>query len=344
METDEVLFIKMSYVPGLRDIVLRELASYGDYEILRETKESITIPYQDDFMRLTDLRTVSRIYLTTRDQKYNPGYIARHKSILGNLIALVQEKNTQDTFKTYHISCAGSDSSEVQDVERYIEETFGLDSAEEADLSIYISKDEEEVWEVGLQVTARPLSLRSYKVRHMSGAMDPTIAAALNMLCMREGAESYLNVFSGSGTLLIEAGLVYPQLTQIEGFDHAKDHLSLSIQNIKQAGLLKRVRVHEANILESPDLGMFDVITSDLPFGMAIAKGEDLVGLYQNFLKYTAEHLNPEGILGVYTSEFELFENLVIESQFEIVHKVTLDLITKENQYLPVRMIMLKKR
>lgn len=57
---------------------------------------------------------------------------------------------------------------------------------------------------MGAQITPRPLSLRDYKVEHMSGAMDPTIAYAVNSLASLEGAKSYLNVFSGSGTLLVK--------------------------------------------------------------------------------------------------------------------------------------------
>ena len=137
----------------------------------------------------------------------------------------------------------------------------------------------------------------------MSGAMDPTIAYSLNFLCELEKYQTYLNIFSGSATLMIEAGLNYENLEKIIVFDNNKEHLSLSIQNIKKAGLIKKAQVKEFNIFDQPDLGNYDVITSDLPFGMAVAKGDDLADLYDEFLAYSRKFLSPGGAFsGLYQS------------------------------------------
>ena len=40
--------------------------------------------------------------------------------------------------------------------------------------------------------------------------------------------------------LLIEAGQCYPNLKQLIGFDNDKKHISLAMQNIKNAGLVKK--------------------------------------------------------------------------------------------------------
>ncbi|HMO79098.1 MAG TPA: hypothetical protein PKA96_02865, partial [Candidatus Paceibacterota bacterium] len=93
-------------------------------------------------------------------------------------------------------------------------------------------------------------------------------------------------------------------------------------------------------INDHPDLGKFDVITSDLPFGMAISKGEDLKSLYKNFINYCEDHLNKGGRLGVYTSEFKILENLVSNSNFKLEREVCIDLITNEELYLPVKIMI----
>ncbi len=73
-----------------------------------------------------------------------------------------------------------------------------------------------------------------------------------------------------------------------------------------------------------PDLGKFDVITSDLPFGMRISKDQDLEELYRCFVTYCEHALNPLGTLVVYTSEYELFEKVLKNSKFTVAKTVRL--------------------
>lgn len=337
--TDNNLKLKLVYVPGLRDVVFDEIKNKTQFEIAGEDKDAFYINYVENFDKIKILKTVSRVYLVDRNDKYNPLYISNHKSVIGNLINIVKEHHEDGIFKSFKINCAGSDSKEVLEIKEYIISEFKVEEKEEADYKIYIAKIDE-IWEVGVQITPRPFSLREYKVKNMSGAMDPTIAYTLNYLCGLERYNTYLNVFSGSATLMIEAGLNYENLEKIVGFDNNKEHLSLSIQNIKKAGLIKKAQVKEFNIFDQPDLGNYDVITSDLPFGMAISKGEDLESLYKTFIEYCEKHLNEGGKLGVYTSQFKMFERLITGSKFKLEKEVKIDLITNEEQYLPIKIMV----
>jgi 23S rRNA G2445 N2-methylase RlmL len=174
----------------------------------------------------------------------------------------------------------------------------------------------------------------------MSGAMDPTIAYAVNSFGNLDSADSYLNVFSGSATLLIEAGRSFPNLEKLVGFDNEKKHLSLSIQNVKKAGLIKKIQIKEADIFDKPDFGKFDAIASDLPFGMSISKNEDLEKLYRNFVEYCEEKLESSGRLVIYTSEHELIESIILKSRFKIIQTLQLKLITNANTYLKPKIIV----
>ncbi len=193
-------------------------------------------------------------------------------------------------------------------------------------------------------MTPWPMSFRDYKIENMSGAMDPTIAYAMNSLCGLENANSYLNVFSGSATLLIEAALYYPNLKQLTGFDNDKKHISLAIQNIRKAGLIKRIELKEKNIFDKPDVGMFDVIASDLPFGMAISKNENLESLYQCFVEYCEKTLNREGKLVVYTSEHELLKKIILKSKFKILKMMELKFTTSVDSLLRPKIFLCKLR
>jgi len=337
---EEKLCIRLSFVSGLRDSVLKEISQYSDFIVTHKNKDSVYIDYFDNFNLIKKLRSVSRVYVVLRGPKCNPLYISNHKSLLGNLVENILSKNEVGSFQTFRIFCAGSDSKEVKEINSYIENTFKFRKALDADLKIHIIKTED-LWEVGIQITARPLSVRDYKVVNMSGAMDPTIAYSMNSLCDLENVKSYLNIFSGSGTLLIEAGLSYQNIDTLIGFDKDKEHLSLCIQNIKKAGLIKKIKVEEFDIFDNPDLEKFDVITSDLPFGMAISKNEDLEKLYNAFINYSQEHLNINGKVAVYTSEFELLEKIISKSNFEIVQEVNIKFITSEEHYLSTKILVL---
>lgn len=331
--------LKLSYITGLKSVVHRELAANRVFTIASEEDDSILLEYSPDaFAQTKALRSVARVYLVTREARYNPGFVSHHKSVLGEIIDVILAGDAKH-FKTFKISCAGADTKEVKTLARYVVDTYSLTEQDEADLKIHIIKVGDE-WEVGAQITPRPLSVREYKVEHMSGAMDPTIAYAVNTLAKLEKAKSYLNVFSGSGTLLIEAAQCYPKLAKLVGFDYDKKHLSLSIQNIKEAGLIKRVTVKEGNIFDKPDLGMFDAIVSDLPFGMAISKDEDLGELYKVFVRYCEGALERGGRLVVYTSEHEILEKALRQSNFTVVETLNLKFITSVNAYLKLKVFV----
>jgi tRNA (guanine6-N2)-methyltransferase len=332
--------IKLAYITGLRQIVLDEIKSHSELRILSESYDSVYLEHTHKLDEIRELRSVARAYLVVQNSKYNPHYVSNHKSIIGDLISIITYGNKRG-FKTFKITCAGSDSEEVREISKYIQNTFTLEEAEEADLKVHIIKLAD-TWEVGAQITPRPLSVRDYKVQNMSGAMDPTIAYAMNHLCSLQGAQTYLNPFSGSGTLLIEAGQSYPHLEQLVGFDKDKKHLSLAVQNIKKAGLIKKIQIHEADIFDKPDFGKFDVIASDLPFGMSISKDEDLEKLYGTFVEYCEGALNDNGTLAIYTSEHEILERAIQESNFKIIENLELKFMTSVDAYLRPRILVCK--
>jgi len=337
------LEIKLAFVKGLFEVVLKEISEYPEIRVTEKGVDFLYLEFFTDFELIKNLKSVSRAYLVVRDPEYNPFYISNHKSILGDLLKTVFAKNDKKAFKTFKIICAGSETKEIVEINKYIENNFGLILAEEADAKIQIIKIERR-WEVGLQISPRPLSVREYRVKNMSGAMDSTIAFVVNYLCELERGKSYLNIFSGSGTLLIEVGQSDFTLAKIIGFDNNKEHLSLSVQNIKQAGLIKKIQIKEFDIFSQPKLGQFDIITSDLPFGMVIGKASDLENLYQVFIEYCEETLKATGKLGLYTNEFELLKAIINKSKFKIVKTLELQIVTAVNSYLKPKIVICEFR
>jgi tRNA (guanine6-N2)-methyltransferase len=305
--------------------------------ILNEVPDSVYIRFSKDILsEVKMLRSVSRAYLVLQSPVYHPTYISKHKSILAGLMTTVVNN---DSFKSFKISCAGSESPEVRGIARYIKETYRLEERDEADIKVHIVKARG-TWEIGIQITPRPLSVREYKVVNMAGAMDPTIAYAVNSFCNLDSARSYLNIFSGSATLLIEAAKCHPKIEEMVGFDNDTKHLSLSIQNIKKANLIEKVQIKKADIFEHPDFGTFDAIVSDLPFGMSISKNEDLEKLYTAFVRYCENTLNKGGRLVIYTSEYDLIESILHASKINILQSLRLKFITNVDAYLRPKIIV----
>lgn len=333
------LLLKLTFISGLKEVVLDELSQHPELQVYEAGKEEIYIDMPADLKALRALRSVINIYIIKRNNDLNPHFISKHKSALGEIIDIVLKEST-DTFKTFKLSCAGPDSKEVREIKNFIINNYRLVAADEADLEIFIGKSKNG-WEVGVRLTARPLTLRDYKVENIKGGLSPAIAYAMNSFCDLASAGSYLNVFSGSATLLIEAGISKKEIT-LQGFDIDGKRNALAVQNIKKAGLIKSIQLKTADIFNKPDFGKFDVIASDLPFGMQVSKDEDLEGLYRCFVEYGEEFLSPDGTLVAYTTEHKILQPMLEESKFMILKTLELKVSTVTGAYIYPRMFVCK--
>ena len=288
---------------------------------------------------IKNLRTITKAYSVLESPKLTPKYIAKNKSILGNLVKEIIEL---DEFDTFFIQCAGDDTPEIKSILRYISQEFKLEyDNNNPDLKIHIIKIKD-LWEIGVQITTRPLSTRSYRISHISGALNPTIASGMNLLADIQSAKSYLNPFSGSGTFLIEALISNPNLQEIIGFDIDKSALTASIQNIKEAGFIRKIKIKSLDITDNLDLGKFDIITADLPFGMVISKHTNLEDLYQKFIELSKNHLAKNGKMIAITSEIDLFRKTIQKSKLKIIKEISLKQFTSVNSYLKTSIFLCK--
>lgn len=419
------LYLKITFVHGLQDIVLREMATHPILQsvlhIHSRTDDCLFFSFAntEDYLKilgsifptLLQLRSVSNLYIVEFGEKLHPLYIHSHKSILGDMIGLVLALQPTKKFKTFKLRCAGSDSPEVQAIQTYISETFKLRTVTQAvapttsagagagtDLDIYIHKPDA-LWEVGVRLTPRPLSVRDYKIEHIKGGINPTVAYAMNtfafsyilsrtplqpLLTSTSSLDgdtqtnfSYLNICSGSATLLIEARLQFAKLQESAksggaevsatstnghflGFDIDKRTNSQAIHNIQNAGLIKDIQIKTADLLDKPDFGnkgevtgtnegknetsKSDIIASDLPFGMQVGKGDDLDKLYKTFVEYTTEKLKEDGVLVVYTTEVDTFGKALRGSAFTIDKTVSLKLTTSVGSIIQPKIFVCSRK
>jgi 23S rRNA G2445 N2-methylase RlmL len=329
----ETYILKLSFITGLKDIVLDELKQFSKNQQLTQVAGSFLYLETDyeNFKNILSLRSISSAHIVKQDSRYNPKYINKHKSLLGELIEIVLKEDSKK-FKTFRLRCAGSQSDEIKDIKDYIKDTYKLKETEDSDLEIYINKLES-VWEISVRLSPRPLSVRDYKEKNIKGGLNPTVAYAMNSFCDLKNINSYLNLFSGSGTLLIEAALINQNIKLI-GLDVDKKTNSLAIQNIKKAGFIKNIQIKTGDIFDRPDIGKFDAITANLPFGMQVSKGQDLNKLYQAFVDYNEKTLKPDGKIIIHTAEFNILEDVLKNSKFKILNILDLTIPTSVNSYI----------
>lgn len=330
--------IKLTFILGLKNVVLEEISSKPKLNILYQGNEDIYLDFNSDISEVLQLKSILNAYIIKQGDKLNPYFLSKHKSYIGEIIEIVLKNSTG--LKSFKISCAGPDSKEVRSIKRFVADTYKMEELEEADMEIFIGKSNS-TWELGVRITNRPLSLREYKVENIKGGLNPTIAYAMNTFCNLNSAKSYLNIFSGSATLLIEAGLIKKDL-KIIGFDNNGKSNALAIKNIKKAGLIKSIQLKTEDIFDKPELGEFDVITSDLPFGMQVSKGENLEKLYETFIEYSEGCIEQDGVLVVYTTEYELLSKIIEKSKFSIVESIDLKVSTIVNSYIYPKIFICK--
>lgn len=420
--------LKITFIQGLQEVVINEISKCDSLrgkifliernddslffnigigsEVDTEEVESENVEISIEiYAGLLSLKSIVNVFLVQRGEKLHPLHINNHKSILGDMIETVLSLEKEHTikkssknkskeksdFKTFKLRCAGSDSSEVQSIQRYVSETFKLNavnainhadtetsgSTTGVDLDMYIHKPDA-LWEVGVRLTPRPLSVRDYKIEHIKGGINPTVARAMNTFAFsqtilqtkqkespslnqvnnnpRWADFSYLNICSGSATLLIEAHLQSTTTNtgmsgHFLGFDIDKKTNSQAIRNIQNAGLIRDIQIKTADLLDKPDFSdegakfdMFDVITSDLPFGMQVGKGDDLDKLYKTFVEYATEKLKEDGVLVVYTTEVETFGKALRGSALTIDKTISLKLTTSVGSIIQPKIFVCTKK
>ena len=112
--------------------------------------------------------------------------------------------------------------------------------------------------------------------------------------------------------------------------------------NFIGAGFIKDIDIKFLDLDDIPKLGQFDVMVSDLPFGIAIAKGEDLSKLYESFFACVNVNLKQDGIVFVYTIAQDLFE-AIAKKYGRILEKTEMKIVSKQGVYLHPAVYVWKK-
>ena len=312
---------EVELITGLERFVDDELGKkFGRraYRLMGYPKEGrMSFRYSGPAKRLMDLRTAVAVHLVERFD------VPRPKALLGQqnftrligAIRAVIDLHPPETFNTFRVSAAGSESTTMRRLRSEIAAAIHLDEqTDDAHLLLSLRPSTSGAgWEVLVRLTPMPLSARPWRVCNRPDALNATVAHAMITLPGYSDRDRFLNLGCGSGTLLIER-MAAGQATSVAGFDIDPEAIACTERNLNAAGTRQAVDLTLGDIHSPPfPEDSFDTAVADLPFGMLANTDVDLDRLYESALRETARMVVKDGAFTVITARRRLFEDTLAQ-------------------------------
>ncbi len=278
--------------------------------------DSVRFSYTGEIGTLMKLRTVQAIYRVLAFPIPRPKALLGDQNfkLLATAIDAILAAHPPGAFRTLGIAAAGAQSGVMQRIKQALAERAGLIPADDrGDLLIRIRPDAEHTgWECLLRISPRPLATRPWRVRDLEGALNATVARAMNLMTDPNADDVYVNLGCGSGSLMIER-LGRPRARLILGVDHDEIALSACAVNLRAAGSSKQpIAVVRSDITQlALPANYANVLTADLPFGQRVGSHPENERLYPLLLDEAARISVAGARFVLITHEIRLMERLL---------------------------------
>lgn len=151
---------------------------------------------------------------------------------------------------------------------------------------------------VSVQHTKEALSRRQARLFQPRAALKPNVAYALLRLAHLEAPpDTVLDPFCGSGTILWEAGHVWPD-AHLVGNDWNAETLDGARRNAEAQCMTDRVTFFEEDVwtlAETVGSSAADLVVTNPPFGVRLASSMDFGPFYRRVLQQLHEMVQPKG-------------------------------------------------
>lgn len=278
--------------------------------------------FAGDARKLLTFRTVLSVYAS---KTFN---VPRPKALLGDqhlraLLALIDDAMAiagRGAYRTFMLGAAGADSSVMQRIKSEIARHTRLKEAtEEGDLLVRLLPSPflpspsgrgaggDDGWLALVRISPQPLGTRAWRTCVTPGALQATVAHVMAGLTNPQPNDIVLNLCCGSGTLLIERGMLAPAQRLI-GCDVNAEALACAERNVTawRAGGAE-LYDWDATRLPLADNSV-SALLADLPFGNRVGSHEDNRVLYPAVLKEAARVARAGARFVVISAEVKLLQ------------------------------------
>jgi len=302
--------------------VIEGLASFAADEIRTRFGKNVQITVDSEtavaFQYVGDLRTLNKLRLAQAAYTVERYAIPRPKALLGDAhwrrftaqLRRILDLLASNTFQSFSLSAAGTESSVMQRIRQEIGMITGLPEAEKGDLWIRI-RPGADGWETLVRTQPRPNATRAWRVCNYEASLNATVAHAMALLIAADAPQSIVNLGCGSGALLIEYRAITTDTTRLVGIDHDPSLLKCARQNIDASGA-NGIELMQGDMKRTPFANAsIDAMLADLPFGQNVGSHEDNVRLYPSLLNEAARIARPDASFVCITHEINLIESLL---------------------------------
>ncbi len=153
---------------------------------------------------------------------------------------------------------------------------------------------------VSQQLTEAGLGRRFARAYRPRAALKAPVAyAMLHLAGLHTGGGALLDPFCGSGTILVEAAALNPEL-ELFGSDLFAEAVAGAQANLAELGLAERVHIRQADaraLGQHYPEGRFRAIVTNPPYGVHLGQRLDFRRFYYQFLVEAGKVLMPGGLL-----------------------------------------------
>jgi SAM-dependent methyltransferase len=314
-------FYEASVIEGLETIGFRELRNVlgSQFKALHPPDRwpgVLQFQYTGDPRKLFQLKTILGVFVVQQFPISRPKALLGHQNFqrLIEQMNAVRNLNPKGSFRTFYLAAAGSDSNVMLRLRRELANAMSLmESDEEGDLLLRVRHplNGQDIWEVLVRMSPRPLSTRSWRVCDYEGALNATVAYAMALLTNPAPADLFLNPACGSGTLLIER-LSWGPARLAAGCDIQSDAIQCAHKNVQASSYSSSIQVYpwDACFLPFPNHSI-DALVSDLPFGHLVGSHAENKILYPQLLSEAARVAKPQARFVLITHEIRMMDTLL---------------------------------
>ncbi|MCD6371475.1 MAG: methyltransferase domain-containing protein, partial [Candidatus Aenigmarchaeota archaeon] len=165
-----------------------------------------------------------------------------------------------------------------------------------------------------LQLNKTPLDKRFYKLFNHPTAIDPILAYGMIRLSKIKRNQIIVDPMCGSGTILIEAALEFPNAKYF-GLDIFERFVKGARMNAKAAKVrLIKFKVGDCRCLEKY-FSKIDRIITNPPYGVKIGREETVKALYFKFVESAARVID-KGRIVLTVLKAGVFRNIIFKTKF----------------------------